>query len=76
MSRDKAETAGFAPGHADLWTEDWVQAAEVHVRVPLEDGEGAKVDTAALAELVGAHLAEAGISGADQAEAYLVARLA
>jgi hypothetical protein len=64
------------PKSTGVWPHQWEQAAEVHVRVPLKEGEGAKIDTAALAELVGGHLAAAGVSGADQAEAYLVARMA
>ena len=52
----------------------WVPGTEVHVRVPLEDGDGGRVDIAALHELVRAHLTAAGVSGARKTEAYLVAR--
>jgi hypothetical protein len=60
------------PGKAAA--DGWVPGTEVHVRVPLEDGDGARVDITALRELVRAHLTAAGVSGARKTEAYLVAR--
>lgn len=73
---DGARVPRDPPKSTGVWPHQWEQAAEVHVRVPLEEGDGAKIDTAALAGLVSTHLAAAGISGAGQAEAYLAVRMA